>query len=30
LLNGTTLRNLNSTALKEGDVLHIFPPVIGG
>lgn len=30
LLNGITLRNLKSTALKEGDVLHIFPPAIGG
>lgn len=30
LLNGTTLRNLKSTDLKEGDVLHIFPPSIGG
>ena len=30
LLNGVTLRNLKSTALKEGDVLHIFPPAIGG
>jgi molybdopterin converting factor small subunit len=26
LLNG----NIKSTALKEGDVLHIFPPSIGG
>jgi molybdopterin converting factor small subunit len=30
LLNGITLRNLKSTALKQGDVLHIFPPSIGG
>lgn len=30
LLNGITLRNLKSTELKEGDVLHIFPPVTGG
>jgi len=30
LLNGIALRNLKSTALKEGDVLHIFPPAIGG
>jgi MoaD family protein len=30
LLNGITLRNLSSTDLKEGDVLHIFPPAIGG
>jgi MoaD family protein len=30
LLNGVTLRNLKSTALREGDVLHIFPPAIGG
>lgn len=30
LLNGISLRNLKSTDLKEGDVLHIFPPAIGG
>ncbi len=30
LLNGIALRNLKSTALKEGDVLHFFPPAIGG
>ena len=30
LLNGIALRNIKSTALKEGDVLHIFPPAIGG
>jgi molybdopterin converting factor small subunit len=30
LLNGIALRNLKDTALKEGDVLHIFPPAIGG
>ena len=30
LLNGIALRNLKSTALKEGDVLHIFPPGVGG
>jgi molybdopterin converting factor small subunit len=24
------LRNLKTTNLKEGDVLHIFPPAIGG
>jgi molybdopterin converting factor small subunit len=30
LLNGIALRNLKSTTLKEGDVLHIFPPAIGG
>jgi len=30
LLNGVTLRNLRGTELKEGDVLHIFPPAIGG
>ena len=29
LLNGIALRNLKSTILKEGDVLHIFPPAIG-
>ncbi|MDH4269728.1 MAG: hypothetical protein OEV52_05465 [Dehalococcoidia bacterium] len=30
LLNGITLRNLGSNDLKEGDVLHMFPPAIGG
>jgi molybdopterin converting factor small subunit len=30
LLNGITLRNLKDNNLKEGDVLHIFPPAIGG
>jgi MoaD family protein len=30
LLNGINLRNLKSTDLKEGDVLHIFPPAVGG
>lgn len=30
LLNGIALRNLKSTDLKDGDVLHIFPPSIGG
>jgi len=30
LLNGTALRNLKSTDLKDGDVLHIFPPGMGG
>lgn len=30
LLNGIAVRNIKTTALKEGDVLHIFPPAIGG
>ena len=30
LLNGIALRNLKSNHLKEGDVLHVFPPSIGG
>jgi molybdopterin converting factor small subunit len=30
LLNGITLRNLKNNNLKEGDVLHVFPPAIGG
>jgi MoaD family protein len=30
LINGIALRNLKSNALKEGDVVHIFPPAIGG
>ncbi|UCD21300.1 MAG: MoaD/ThiS family protein [Chloroflexota bacterium] len=30
LLNGIALRNLKSNDLKEGDVLHIFPPAVGG
>jgi molybdopterin converting factor small subunit len=30
LLNGTSLRNLKQTILKEGDILQIFPPATGG
>ena len=30
LLNGINLRNLEQTELKDGDVLHIFPPGAGG
>ncbi len=30
LLNGTSLRNLKQTSLKEGDILQIFPPAAGG
>jgi len=30
LLNGTSLRNLKQTGLKEGDTLQIFPPAMGG
>jgi molybdopterin converting factor small subunit len=30
LLNGTNLRNLKTQRLKEGDVLHVFPPSMGG
>ena len=30
LLNGTSLRNLKQTELREGDQLHIFPPATGG
>jgi molybdopterin converting factor small subunit len=30
LLNGVSLRSLKSPDLKEGDVLHIFPPALGG
>jgi len=30
LLNGVNLRNLKQTELKDGDVLHIFPPGAGG
>ena len=30
LLNGTGLRNLKQTSLKEGDILQIFPPAAGG
>jgi molybdopterin converting factor small subunit len=30
LLNGIALRNVKTTAIKEGDVLHIFPPAVGG
>lgn len=30
LLNGTNVRNLGNSDLKEGDVLHVFPRAIGG
>ncbi len=30
LLNGTSLRNLKQTSLKEKDALQIFPPAAGG
>ena len=30
LLNGTSLRNLKQTSLKEGDILQILPPPAGG
>jgi molybdopterin converting factor small subunit len=30
LLNGTSLRNLKQTSLKEGDILQVFPPSTGG
>lgn len=30
LLNGTSLRNLKQTNLKDGDQLQIFPPATGG
>jgi len=30
LLNGTNIRNLNSTDLRDGDTLHVFPRAIGG
>ncbi len=30
LLNGTNIRNLKSTDLNDGDVLHVFPRAIGG
>lgn len=30
LLNGTNLRNLKSLDLRQGDVLHVFPPAAGG
>ena len=30
LLNGISLRNLKQTTVKNGDVLHVFPPVAGG
>jgi molybdopterin converting factor small subunit len=30
LLNGTSLRNLKQTSLKEKDALQIFPPAVGG
>ena len=30
LLNGTNIRNLKSTDLRDGDTLHVFPRAIGG
>lgn len=30
LLNGINLRNLKQAKLREGDILHIFPPATGG
>jgi len=30
LLNNTSLRNVKENSLYEGDVLRIFPPVLGG
>ncbi len=30
LLNGTNVRQLPDAGLKDGDVLHIMPPVAGG
>jgi len=30
LLSGINLRNLKQTRLREGDILHIFPPAAGG
>ena len=30
LLNGINIRNLRETKLREGGVLHIFPPSAGG
>ena len=30
LLNNTNLRNLKERSIREGDVLHIFPSVMGG
>jgi len=30
LLHNKSLRSLEETALQDGDVLHIFPPVLGG
>ena len=30
LVNGVSLRNIKNRNLKDGDVLHIFPPIAGG
>ena len=30
LVNGINIRNLGETKLREGSVLHIFPPSAGG
>lgn len=30
LLNGTNIKQVKDTALKDGDTLHIMPPLAGG
>lgn len=30
LLNGTSCRDFKQTTLKDGDILHLFPPIAGG
>lgn len=30
LLNGTSCRDFKRTTLKDGDILHLFPPIAGG
>ena len=30
LVNGVSARNLKTTLLADGDVVHVFPPIAGG
>ena len=30
LINGISIRNIKNQVLKDGDILHVFPPIAGG
>jgi molybdopterin converting factor small subunit len=30
LVNGVSIRNIKNQVLKDGDILHVFPPIAGG